>query len=542
MGKSFDTSKIKVAVGLSGGVDSSVTALLLKKAGFDVTGVYLKCYWTHVGCSSDKDRSSAVKVASFLSLPFEVWDFSKEYKEKVIDYFYAEYEKGRTPNPDVVCNREIKFGLFYEKAVKERGFNFIATGHYAGTEIRGRRVKSKGQSNIIAPFYYQESGEGDNRDIKLVIEPKYFELLEQKSKKEAHFYTYYSGPSIFGGVDKKKDQSYFLYDIEEKAIEHSLYPLFGLLKSDVRQMAKSSNLPTANRPDSQGICFIGEINIEKFLKERIAEHEGAVVDVSGNVIGRHKGIEFYTIGQRHGFRVDSRVSAETDDEEASDSRKNSLKESPIPSDGMVPLQRSLLHKSSPRKAFHPANLKGQYRGPLYVIGKEAGRNRLVVGVGEECKRDKFTITNGQWTKNSGEEIYQLSIVNCQLFVRIRNLGEMIPCRVGAGFGSALKGTATRSLGDHNESLPDRSLVARHAPDSGSFAEDASSVTARRTFKPVSSTLEVKLECPVFGVAPGQSAVFYRQLQTTNYQLPTVFEVVGGGVIDEGKSGFLKANP
>ena len=437
----------KVVVGLSGGVDSSVAALLLKLAGFDILGVYLKCYWTYVGCRSDEDRASAARVAAALNIPFEVWDFEKEYRQKVVEYFYSEYGKGRTPNPDIVCNREIKFGLFFQEAVKNRGFDFIATGHYAGTGIITQSAKEKGQGGTILPFNYQKSKNGDSSEAKVVLEPGYFELLNIKHENCHQFNTYYRGPVIFGGVAKNKDQSYFLYDIPQEAIDHSLYPLFLLTKTEVRAIASAHKLPTADRPDSQGICFIGEVSIEKFLKERVAEHPGEVVDKHGRVIGQHKGIEFYTIGQRHGFVI-----------------FNS--------------QFSILN----------------IHGPLYVIGKDVEKNRLVVGAGEECKADHFRVEmgrNDQFTISNFQTSTNVSVAKGQnLFVRIRHLGEMIPCEV-------------------------REIGSDLGKDQSEF-----------------STLLVKLAYPVFGVAPGQSAVFYRKFSIFNSQfsIEEAYEIVGGGVI------------
>lgn len=416
--------EIKVAVGLSGGVDSSLSAWLLKEAGFEVIGVYLRCYWTYEGCVSDQDRASAARMASFLNIPFEVWDFEKEYREKVVEYFYGEYEKGRTPNPDVVCNREIKFGLFFEEAIKKRGFNFIATGHYAGVGIEEKRVKSGETKRVIWPFGYQVEIDSDRELIKIIIRPEYFNLLKHKWAEEESFSKLYRGASIFRGVDEKKDQSYFLYDISQKAIDHSLYPLFNFKKEEVRRLAKVLNLPTANRPDSQGICFLGEVNVEKFLKERITEHAGEVLDTKGRIIGTHKGVEFYTIGQRHGFQIKSQ-------------------------------------SSNP---------------PYYVVGKEVMKNRLVVGEGEECKVGHFRL---ELSRSNAPCRLKRVVGREQLLVRIRHLGEMIPCRVRVAGGN----------------------------------------------------YRVLLDYSVFGVAPGQSAVFYRQISTTKRQLPTVFEMLGGGVID-----------
>jgi tRNA-specific 2-thiouridylase len=240
----------KVAVGLSGGVDSSVAALLLKQQGYNVTGVYLKCYEKDgEGCSSDEDRVSAVEVCSQLKIRFAYQNFTKQYKDKVIEYFFAEYKKGRTPNPDIICNKDIKFGLFLDWAMKE-GFDFIATGHYAGVDQ-------------------------DKQGI--------YRLLK--------------------GKDSSKDQSYFLYRLDQAQLSRSVFPLSEITKKQVRDQAKEAGLKTYNRPDSQGICFIGQIDVRKFLQQRIKPHKGKVVSMNGEEIGTHDGVWFYTIGQRHGFEV-----------------------------------------------------------------------------------------------------------------------------------------------------------------------------------------------------------------------------------------------
>lgn len=242
--------KPKIAVGMSGGVDSSVTAALLKQQGYQISGVFMQNYTdpNDPACRTEEDRAEAIKVASYLNIPITIMDLEKDYREKVVEYFYSEYQKGRTPNPDVMCNKEIKFNLFLNKAIKELGVDYIATGHYA-------RIK-------------EEDG---------------FHLLK--------------------GADPKKDQTYFLYTMNSYSLSKTLFPIGGLTKVQVRQKAKEFKLPNADRPDSQGICFIGEVNIFEFLKKRIPEKVGDVVDTQGKVIGKHKGIAFYTIGQREGIGV-----------------------------------------------------------------------------------------------------------------------------------------------------------------------------------------------------------------------------------------------
>lgn len=316
--------KQKVVIGLSGGVDSSVAAALLIQQGYEVEGVYLECY-NEPGCRTDQDKADALKVAIQLGIPFQVLDFRKEYREKVVEYFYREYAAGRTPNPDVMCNREIKFGIFYDWAQRppqgKPRYDFVATGHYA------RIRKTKDGS-----------------------------LFLQRAR------------------DESKDQSYFLWQIPLDHLPHILFPLGNMLKIDVREKAKELGLLTASKPDSMGICFIGEVDVSKLLRERLGENPGEVVmyptgsDLVGKM-GTHKGLWFYTIGQRGGWE-------------------------------MFP------EKQSPEM------------GPLYVIGKDKDNNQLIVGRREATMRREFKIvSDGRIQGFAPTEMQKFS-------VRIRNLGEL----------------------------------------------------------------------------------------------------------------------
>jgi len=347
----------KVAVGLSGGVDSSVAAHVLKEQGYDVTGVYMQCWDSRAdGCTAEQDRADAVSVASKLGIKFGYLDFIQEYKAKVIDYFYKEYEAGRTPNPDVMCNKEIKFGLFLRWAL-QNGFDYVATGHYA-------RVR---------------------KDI--------------------------DGYKLLKGVDSSKDQSYFLYVLNQEQLAKTLFPVGDMKKTELRALAKKLGLATFNKPDSVGICFIGEVDIREFLKKRIKNKLGKVINLKGEVLGEHDGVWFYTIGQRHGFRVDKYVGL-----------------------------------------------------PLYVIGKNVQKNELIVGFAGDATCAKFKVDNLHW-------ISGLIANEFDCDVRVRHLGELF--------------------------------------------------TAHVAFFPKTGLAEVTLTNPVFGVAPGQSAVFY------------IADVcLGGGIITE----------
>ncbi len=241
--------KGKVFVGVSGGVDSSVAIALLQKEGYEVTGVFLKV-WSpdFLPCDWREERRSAMRVCATLGVPFLTLDCEKEYKKEVVDYMIREYSIGRVPNPDIFCNKYVKFGVFLKRAL-EMGADFVATGHYA--EVK------------------------NNNGV--------FELHES--------------------VDSSKDQSYFLYTLGQKELAHTFFPIGGMTKPQVRKLAADFGLPTANKKDSQGLCFIGKIDMKDFLSHYIDIKQGDVLDVEGNTIGRHDGAMFYTIGQRHGFEI-----------------------------------------------------------------------------------------------------------------------------------------------------------------------------------------------------------------------------------------------
>lgn len=248
--KNENNEKTKIFVGVSGGVDSSVAALLLKKKGYDVYGVFFKKFNPNKDVCK-KEKEDAKKICRQLDIPFYFLDLEKEYKEKILSYFIDSYKAGRTPNPDIFCNRDIKFGAF-QKWAFENGADYIATGHYAKNNFNKRK------------------------DL--------FELNKAK--------------------DENKDQSYFLSMITQEQLSRSIFPLGTLKKPEVRKIAKENKLITADKKDSQGICFLGEkTDLKFFLKNYIPEKKGDVFNVSGQKIGEHDGIVFYTIGERHGFRI-----------------------------------------------------------------------------------------------------------------------------------------------------------------------------------------------------------------------------------------------
>ena len=278
----------KVVVGLSGGVDSSVAAYLLKEQGHEVIGLFMRNWHDTTGtlegdCPWYDDQVFAELVAKRLDIPFRFVDLSEEYKKRVVDYMFAEYEKGRTPNPDVLCNREIKFDVFLKEALK-LGADYVATGHYCR----------------------KESYEVDGK-------------------------TYYR---LLAGSDPNKDQSYFLCQLTQEQLRYALFPIGDMLKPEVREIAAAQKLATAKRKDSQGICFVGKVDLPVFLQQKLAAREGNVHEIlptwrgyqhfgeeseleklaepfhytvrDGKKVGVHKGAHFYTIGQRKGLGIGGR--------------------------------------------------------------------------------------------------------------------------------------------------------------------------------------------------------------------------------------------
>ena len=238
-----------IFVGLSGGVDSSVSAKRLIDQGFNIVGVFIKTWQPDfLVCTWEAERLDAMRVAAHLGIPFLTCDATESYKTDVAEYMISEYKEGRTPNPDVMCNRYVKFGTFLE-FMKANGGSKIATGHYARVEERG------------GTFH------------------------------------------LFRGVDATKDQSYFLWTLTQDQLVHTYFPVGDTVKTDVRKEAEKHDLPTFTKADSQGVCFLGDIDIEEFLSHYIETKPGSVLNEKGTPIGTHTGALFYTIGQRHGFTI-----------------------------------------------------------------------------------------------------------------------------------------------------------------------------------------------------------------------------------------------
>lgn len=306
---------------MSGGVDSSVSAYLLKQQGYDVTGVFIKVWQPDfLECTWKEDRLDAMRVAAQLDIPFITLDLEKEYKQGVIDYMINEYREGRTPNPDVMCNKSVKFGAFLSFAL-EHGADYVATGHYAQV----KRVDDE----------YQ----------------------------------------LVAGNDQSKDQSYFLWTLTQKELAHILFPVGHLEKQEVRRIAESAGLKTASKKDSQGLCFVGAIDIKDFLRTYIPIQPGAVVTTEGEVIGEHDGATFFTIGERRGF---------------------------------------IIHKKTPHDK------------PYYVVSKNLETNTLIVSTDTPHERNQsakeIILRSVSWTSVMPQE-------DEQLYARVRYRQILMPCTV-----------------------------------------------------------------------------------------------------------------
>lgn len=333
-----------VVVGMSGGVDSSVAALLLKNAGYNVIGLYM-LNWEEVGedgaCSAETDYFDVARVCSLLDIPYYSVNFAKEYSERVFSYFLREYAAGRTPNPDVLCNREIKFGPFRDYAVS-MGADFIATGHYCGIEHKNGRHR----------------------------------LLKAK--------------------DTNKDQTYFLNQVTQEQLSNVIFPLGDLDKSEVRQLAEKNGLATAKKKDSTGICFIGERNFRKFLSQYLPAQSGKILTLSGENVGEHIGLMHYTIGQRKGLDLGGRRGEEGRWFVVKKDLKNNVlyvshgDESPLYSKACKVSSLNWIGDIPPKTSF--CNAKFRYRQPEQAVKLEIENDCATVKF--ECSQR--AVTEGQY--------------------------------------------------------------------------------------------------------------------------------------------------
>lgn len=307
-----------VFVGVSGGVDSSVSAALLKDQGYNVVGVFIRTWQPDfIECTWRDERRDAMRVCAHLDIPFLECDGEEAYKKGVAEYMIEEYKKGNTPNPDVMCNREVKFGVFWDFA-KEHGADFIATGHYA----------------VVA-------SESKNSFLKR-------------------------------SPDQSKDQSYFLWTLTQEDLSHTLFPIGHLHKSEVRKLADKYNLPTATKKDSQGVCFLGPLDMKDFLMHYIESKEGNVENTQGEVIGTHDGVLLYTLGERHGFNI--------------------LKNSPEDK-------------------------------PYYIVAKDIVRNTLVVS------HNKNETKNSKKDYNLEKVVIRGQLEGKEYTAQIRYHGDFLPCKI-----------------------------------------------------------------------------------------------------------------
>ncbi len=327
--------KSKVLIALSGGVDSAVAAALLVAKGYAVTGAYMVNYEVENNVGEScwvGDYQDAARVAAKLGIPLLKFDFTKEYEEQVLNYMFAEYSTGRTPNPDILCNKYVKFGSWLKKATG-LGFDYLATGHYA---------------NVSA-----------TNPAKLLM-----------------------------AKDDNKDQTYFLHQLNQEQLLHTLFPIGEYTKPEVRALAQKFQLPVANKEESMGICFIGEVPMKQFLQTRIKATPGEIITSDGTVVGQHEGLSFYTIGQREGLPV-------------------TYPHSPSPTNHTI---------------AKPTDTK-----PLYVVGKNHATNQLIVGFIDDPRlyTQEITVQNVNWTAGSAPSFP----LECS--VRFRHRQALQACQVSA---------------------------------------------------------------------------------------------------------------
>jgi tRNA-specific 2-thiouridylase len=360
--------KKRVLVGLSGGVDSAVSAYLLLKQGYEVEGAFMKNWSSTAGlkvqdCPWLADRQEALRVAAFLGIPLHTLDFEKQYSKRVMDYFFKEYKAGRTPNPDVMCNKEIKFKLLYEW-VKKNGFDFLATGHYAQVASKVESVK------------YKVESKGGNFKLSTLN----FQLVR--------------------ATDTFKDQTYFIYNIKTEQLPHVLFPIGGMKKDAVKKLAKKIGLPNADRKESMGLCFVGKIRLKDFLHQKLKAKPGPIMlglrakgvglsktkkgtdlalsPIRYTLIGRHSGLHNYTIGQRQGINV------------------------------------------------------GGAGGPYYVVKKDLASNTLYVTNDPNdplLEVSEVVIHSVNWITKLAARNQKSEIRNQKIQARYRHQGELVPCTI-----------------------------------------------------------------------------------------------------------------
>jgi tRNA-specific 2-thiouridylase len=360
----------RVFVGVSGGVDSSVAAALLRDEGYDVVGVFIRT-WTPewLPCTWREERRDAMRVCAHLGIPFKELNLEKEYKQGVADDMIAEYRAGRTPNPDVLCNKEIKFGGFLTWALNH-GADFVATGHYA--QVQGTSLTKR----------------DDNKDFGTT-----------------------QGYHLIKGIDQSKDQSYFLWTLTPDQLQHVLFPIGHLPKSEVRKYAASYQLPTAVKKDSQGICFIGMVDMKEFLKHYIDIQPGKVVDHTGKEIGHHEGVVFYTLGERHGFTITDKGTFDLPYYVIEKDIKNNIlvvaqhhEQDQVPLFTTYALRDVLLRDAVPQNLSAQMRYHGEYfpcslfkQDDVWYVTFEKGRNDIALGQSVVFYQDEVCLGGGMVT-------------------------------------------------------------------------------------------------------------------------------------------------
>ena len=331
--------KKKVLVALSGGIDSAVSAALLLQQGYTAEAAFMKNWSSTEGllrneCPWLDDRREALKVAAFLKIPLHTFDFEDAYQKKVMQYFFEEYKTGRTPNPDVMCNKEIKFKLLYDKAM-QMGFDYIATGHYA-------------------------------------------QIKDDK---------------LFRSKDEFKDQTYFIYNLKQEQLKQILFPIGHLKKTNVRLLAKKLHLPNADRKESMGLCFVGKIRLDQFLFQKLKPKQGQIIDTKGNVLGSHKGTSFYTLGQRQGLGVGGKGGPYYIAKK--DVKKNILVVTEDPHDKLLEFREIHLSEvnwiTKPLK--YPLICKGRFRHQQVLQDLNISKEKT--GYIVKFKKPQFAIASGQ---------------------------------------------------------------------------------------------------------------------------------------------------
>jgi len=460
----------RVFVAMSGGVDSSVAAALLKKEGYDVVGVHMRCYNID-GCAAE-DAEDARRAAEVLGIPFYVFDFEDEYKKKVVDYMVRGYREGITPNPDVMCNKEIKFGLFLKKAL-EMGADYVATGHYV------RLTSSANSESITNKRIHQRTANllRINEFLNIIIRKFATDSLLVDKPQSSFVNSNKIRYSLMVARDQNKDQSYFLWTLTQEQLRRCLFPIGGYLKAEVRVLARKFGLPNALKKDSQGICFLGKVTLQDFLKEYIPERRGEVLLIPNNYspsgarydsgaqsrgyinLGIHHGAHLYTIGQRH-LGVNFQFPT-------------------------CPSRRRVSNFQNDRK-------------PIYVAEKDIKTNTLVVAEGDdnpalyrrEIKLQDVNIINLQYSNI----LQNVGIFGIKVYARVR----------------------------YRQPLAKATLVI-------SNSQLVNGNTNIKNQLPVTN-YQLLFDTPIKFVAPGQSAVFYASSEALAKEDSVQYEMLGGGII------------